>query len=106
MVDRVVGFDIADAFGDRARRQLFENFLAHRSSTSVSARKVEVDAEQFDQARALVGIERLDDGAEIRFVQIADQPAQGFDVAGRDGLDHAAEIPPADRRHRRRAAVF
>ena len=47
------------------------------SSTSVSAVKSKSDAEQFDQARPQIGIERLEQGAEIGFVQVADQRAQG-----------------------------
>ena len=58
--------------------------------------EIEMDAEQFDQTRALFGLERLDDGAEIGLVQAADQPAQRFDVGGLDRFGHAAEISPAD----------
>ena len=66
------------------------------SSTSVSAREVEIEPKQFDQARPLLGFERLDHRAEVGFVQVADQPAQRLDVRRSDGLDHAPEIPLAD----------
>ena len=82
---RVVGFEIAHAFRDLVRRQLVEDFLAHRVVDFGERAEVEVDAEQFDQARALVGIERLQHGALIGFVQIADQRAQGLHVGGLDG---------------------
>ena len=77
---RVVGFDVAHALGDGLRRQLVENFLAHRVVHFGERGKVEIDAEQFDQARALFGIERFQHRAEIGFVQVADQAAQGRDV--------------------------
>ncbi len=42
--------------------------------------EIEIDAEQLDQARALFGLQCLDDGAEVGFVQAADQPAQRLGV--------------------------
>ena len=44
------------------------------SSTSVSAVKSKSMPSKFDKARALIGLERLDHGAEIGLVQAADQP--------------------------------
>ena len=93
---RVVGFDLAHALGDGSRLQFFENFLAHLVVDFGKSGKVEVDAEQFDQARAHFRFERPDHGAEIGFVQTADQPPQRLDVAGLDGCGHAAEITLAD----------
>ena len=86
----VVGHDVAHAFRHRLRRQLFENFLAHRIVDLGQRGEVEVDAEQFDQPRAMVGIERFQPGAEIGFVQVAHQTAQGRRVGG---VDRARDLP-------------
>ena len=47
---RIVGFNVAHAFGDGLRRQLVENFLAHRVVYFGERGEIEVDAEQLDQA--------------------------------------------------------
>ncbi len=93
---RVVGFEFTHAFCHGLRRQLFEDFFAHRVIDLGERGEVEVDAEQFDQARPLLRFERLDHGAEVGDVQSADQPKQRVDVGCFDGLDHLAEIPLAD----------
>ena len=81
---RVVGFEIAHAFGHGLGRQLLEDFLAHRVVDLGQRGEVEVDAQQFDQARALLRLERLDQVAEVGFVQVADQLAQRAGVGRRD----------------------
>ena len=79
------------------RRQFLEDFLAHRVVDFGERGEVEVDAEQFDQARAQVGLERLDQGAVIGLVQIADQSAQGGRVGGIDRLSDLRDEFGADR---------
>ena len=83
--DGVIGLDVAHAFGNGLRVQFVENFLANRVVDLGQRGKVEVDAQEFDQTRALVGIERFQERAEIGFVQITDQNAQLRHVDGLDG---------------------
>ncbi len=63
-----------------------ENFLAHRVVDFGQRGEVEIDAEQFDQARALLRLERFQQGAEVGFVQVADQRAQRAGVGRLDRL--------------------
>ena len=105
---RVVGFELAHAFGDRARRQLVEDFLAHRVVDFGQRGEVEIDAEQFDQAGAQLRRQRLDQCAHVGFVQAADLRAQRADVARLDAARHAFDEGLADgavfvarQRHRR-----
>ncbi len=102
----IVGFHLADALGDGLRRQLFEDFLAHRVVDLGQCGKIEVDAEQFNQTRALFGLERLQHRTKIGFMQIANQGAQRRDIGRIDGavnlcdefgVDRALVVP-----HRRR----
>ena len=93
---RIVGFELAHAFGNRLRRQFFEDFIAHRVVDFGQRGEVEVEAEQFDQARTLFRRERLQHGAEIGLVQVADQFAQGVGVAGLDALRDAFDEVGAD----------
>jgi peptidoglycan/xylan/chitin deacetylase (PgdA/CDA1 family) len=58
--------------------------------------EVELAAEQFDKARAQVGIERLDQVTGVGLVQLADQRLQGYGVAAFDGLPHVVEEFSAD----------
>ena len=95
--DSVIGLDVAHAFGDGLRLQLVEDFLAHRVVDFGERGKVEVDAEQFDQTRALIGIERFEQRAEIGFVQVADQNAQLRHVDGLDGARGLGDEIGADR---------
>jgi hypothetical protein len=74
--DGVVGLQFAHALGDRTRRQFLEDFLAHRVVDFGERGEVEIDAEQFDQARPLLRRERLDQRPKIGLVQVADQLAQ------------------------------
>ena len=83
--DGVIRLDVAHAFGDGLRLQLVEDFLADRVIDFGQRGKIEVDAEQFDQAWALVGVERFEQRAEIGFMQVADQDAQLRHVDGLDG---------------------
>ena len=70
-------------------RQFFEDFLAHRVVDFGQRGEIEVDAQQFDQPRAQFRLERLDQVAEVGFVQVADQRAQRFFVAR---LDRAGDL--------------
>ena len=73
MRDRVVGIELAHALGDGLRRQLLEDFLADGVVDLGQRREVEVAPHQLDQARAQFRVERLDHGADIGLVQVADQ---------------------------------
>ena len=90
--DGVVGIELAHALGDGFRRQLFEDFLADGVVDLGQRREVEIRAHQRDQARAQFRIERLDDGAGIGLVQLADQLAQRRGVAGVERLDDLVDI--------------
>src|SRR5262249_27292536 len=72
----VVGFELADTFCDRLRRQLVEDLVANRVVDLGERRKIEIDAEQPHEARALLGLQRLDLPALIALVQIPDQRPQ------------------------------
>ena len=85
-LDRVVGFELADALGDGLRRQLLEDLLAHALVDFVQRGEVEIGAGQLDQADAVVGLERLDQIAEIGLVQLGDAGAQRGAVAGLDRM--------------------
>ena len=78
-------------------RQLFEDFLADRVVDLGERGEVELAAQQFDEARPQVGIERLDQVAGVGLVQFADQRLQGRGVAALDRLAHAVEEFGADR---------
>ena len=75
-VGGVVGIEVADAFGDGLRRQLFEDFLADRVVDLGERREVELAAHQLDEARAQLRIERLDQVAGVGLVQVADELPQ------------------------------
>ena len=90
-VDGVVGIELAHALGDGLGAEFLEDLLAHRVVDFGQRREVEVLAQQLDELRAEVVIERLDQVAGIGFVQLADQRAQQAGIAAgdrfRDGLD-------------------
>ena len=74
--DGVVGLELADAFCHRLRRQLIEDLVAHRVVDLGQRGEVEVDAEQRDEPRALLRLQRLDQRAHVGFMQVADQLSQ------------------------------
>ena len=74
--DGVVGFELADALGDGLGFELFENLLADRIVHLGQRRKIEVGAQQFDQARTVIGVEGLQQVAHFRFVEILHKPQQ------------------------------
>ena len=74
--DGVVGIELAHALGDGFRRQLFEDLLADGVVDLGQRREVEIRAHQRDQARAQFRVERLEDGAGVGLMQLADQLAQ------------------------------
>ena len=96
-VGGVVGIEIAHALGDGLGRHLFEDFLADRVVDLGERGEVELAAQQFDEARAQVGIERLDQVAGVGLVQLADQRLQGRGVAALDRVAHPVEEFGADR---------
>ena len=74
--DGVVGFQFANAFGDRLRLEFLEDFLADGIVDFVERREVEIGAGQFHQVDAVVGFERLDQVAEIGLMQFRHDLAQ------------------------------
>ncbi len=96
-VDRVVGIEIAHAFGDGAGLQLFEDLLAHRVVDFGQRREVEILAHQLDELRPQIRVERLDQVAGIGFVQLADQRAREARVAAPDRLGDGLDEFGADR---------
>ena len=94
---RVVGFDLAHAFRHFLRRQVLEDFLAHRVIHLGERGEIEVDAEQFDETRAALGFERLQHGTEIGLMQVADQAAQGRNVGGVDRTGNLTHESNPDR---------
>ncbi len=106
---RVVGFNVAHALRDGLRRQFVEDFLAHRVVHFGERGEIEIDAEQFDQPRPLAGVKRFQHGAEIGFMKIADQVAQGRHVGSIDGAGDLPDEDNTDRtvlRAQRRCAGF
>ena len=59
-IDRVVGVEVAHAFGDRLGRERLEDLLADRIVDLGQSGEVEVATEQRDQPGALVTVERLE----------------------------------------------
>ena len=80
--DGVVGFKLADAFRDRLRLQLFEDLLADGVVDLVQGGEVEIGAGQFHQADAVIRLQRLDQVAEIGFVQFGHDLAQERRIIG------------------------
>jgi hypothetical protein len=70
--DGIVGFDIAHAFGDGLRLELFEDFVADRIVDLGQRGEVEIDAEQLDQAGTLLRLQRLQQRAQVGFMQVVD----------------------------------
>ncbi len=78
--DGVVGFELAHAFGDGLGLELLEDFLADGIVDFVQRRKVEIRAGQFYQLDAVIGLDRLDQVAEIGLMQFRDNLAQQRDI--------------------------
>ena len=74
--DGVVGFQFANALRDRLRFEFLEDFLADGVVDLVERREIEIGAGQLDQADAVVGFERLDQVAEVGFMEFGDDGAQ------------------------------
>ena len=83
--DGVVGFQFANALGDRLRFEFLEDFLADGIVDLVQRREVEIGAGQFDQRDAVVGFEGRDQIAEIGLVKFRHHLAQQRPVGGVDG---------------------
>ena len=95
--DRVVGLQFTHALGDRLRRQLLENFLAHIVIDFRKGCEVEIDAQQFDKPLPLVGRQCLDQRAHVGFMQAADQRLQSRAVGCLDPARDALDEGLADR---------
>jgi len=67
--DGVVGFQFADALGDRFG---FEDFLADGVVDFIQGREVEIRAGEFHQSDTVVGFEQGDQIAEIGHMQFRD----------------------------------
>ncbi len=85
-VGGIVGIEVADAVGDGLRRQLLEDFLAHRILDFGERGEVELHAEQLDEARTQLGVERVDQVAGVGFVEVAGERAQRRRVVALDGF--------------------
>ncbi len=96
-VGRIVGIEIADAFGDDLGGNLVEDLLADRVVNLGQRGEVELAPQQLDKARPELAIKRLDQVAGVGLVQLADQCLQAFGVAAFDRLAHAVEKFGADR---------
>src|SRR5215813_11367135 len=94
---RIVGFELAHAFGHRLGRQLFENLFADGVVDLGQRRKIEVVAHQLDQLGTQLRLERLDQIADVSLVQIADEFAQRRGILRRDRLRNALDKVGAHR---------
>ncbi len=92
----IVGIEIADALGDGFRQQLLEDVLADGVLDLGERGEVEVAAQQLDEAGPQIGVERLDQVAGIRLVQLADQRLQGAGVVALDRRGRLLDETGAD----------
>ena len=94
--DRIVGIDLAHAFGDRFGGELLKNFLADGVIDLGESREIEIVAHQGHQPRPQFRIEHLDQVTEIGLMQIADEFAQHRRIGSRNRLRDALDIIGAD----------
>ena len=94
--DSVVGFQFANAFGNRLRLEFLKDFLADGVIDLVQRREVEIRAGQFNQVDAVGGLKRTDQVAEIGLVQFRDDFAQPRRFGGPDGARHLFDKLLAD----------
>ena len=90
--------EVAHALGDGRRLELLEDLLADGLVDLGQRGEIEVAAEELDEARAVLGLERLEHVAEIGLVQVFGERPHAFAVAG---LDRRRE-----RRHEARVDVL
>ncbi len=95
-VDRVVGFELANAVDHRLGRQFLENLDADGLVELGERGEVEVTAEQLDQLRPVGGRQCLQQAGEVAFVQVGDKRLERLDIARLDGaerrLDEAGRL--------------
>ena len=96
--DGVVRVEVAHALGDGRRLELLEDFLADRLVDLGQGGEIEIAAEELDEARAVLGLERLEHVAEIGLVQVFGERPHALAVAD---LDRGRE-----RRHEARVDVL
>ena len=87
--DGVVGFELANALGDRLGLELLEDFLADGVVDLVQRGEVEIRAGQLHEADAVLGVEGRDQVAEIGLVQFGHDLAQERSVRR---LDAAGDL--------------
>ena len=75
-LDGVVGFQFANALGDRLRFEFLENFLADGIVNLVQRREVEIGAGNFDEGDAVLGFKSPDQITEIGLVKFRHHLAQ------------------------------
>ena len=99
-VDRVVGIEFAQAVDDGVDRQRFEQREPDRLVDFGQRREVEGRTEQFDEAGTKLRVQRLQEFAEIGFVEVADQRPEAFGIAYADRLADRLDQGSRDRAFR------
>src|SRR4029077_12781362 len=89
---RIIGIELAHAFGHGLGRQLFEDFLADGVIDLGQRGKIEVVPHQLDELGAQIRVERLDQIADVGLVQVAYQLAQRRGIPGGNRLRNALDI--------------
>ncbi len=107
-VDGIVRIEVADAFRNRLVRQFVENLLADRIVDLGQRREVEVDAHQRDELRTVLGLQMLDQRADVGFMEIGAERTHALRILAlhrlRDPFDEG-EIDLALRVAERQACV-
>ena len=84
--DGVVGFQFANALGDRLRFEFLKDFLADGVVDFVERREIEIRAGEFHQRDTVVGLERRDQIAEIGLMEFRHDRPQQRRIGGMDRL--------------------
>ena len=69
----IVGIELAHAFGHRLGRQFCEDLFADGIFDLGQRREIEVASHQLDQLGTQLGLERLDQIADVSLMQIAEE---------------------------------
>ena len=78
-VDGIVVVELADALDDGIGLELLQDFFADRIVHLGERREIEVASQKFDQARTVIGVEGLDQIADIR---TRGNPPRGAETLG------------------------
>ena len=90
-LDRVVGIELADGFGDLLVRDRLEDLAADGVVDLRQRDPVEIVAHQADELVALLRVERLEHAAEIGFVEILYELAERLAVMPLDRIGDALD---------------